>query len=171
MVFNSDRSANFSGIINTDADIVFNRASTQVSLTNMNTRLTTLETSGVGGGSGGTFTLNNYSSEQDAYFNEGIGGQYLLNQNRESVGSHYFPSYTFGYNSALRLSGTTYTEYTNMSTAQSWTAEAFIRPVWVGTGLSGAIEWYFFDSRSTDTGGFALGIIIPPDCFWVFLLH
>ena len=42
----------------------------------------------VGSGGSVAITLNNYTSEQDAYLNDGIGSQYLLNQNKQTFDLH-----------------------------------------------------------------------------------
>ena len=105
----------------------------------------------------GSTTVNSYASDVDAFFNEGLGTKYLLNGNSRLVSNLYRPMYSIPYNSGLQLTGTTYTSYTNLATADKVTVEAWVMPIWTGLGLT-SLEWYFFDTRSSDSRGYALGI-------------
>ena len=106
---------------------------------------------------GGSATLSAYASEADAYFNEGLGTKYLLNGNSQIVSNLYRPIYSIPYNTGRQLTGTLYTAYTNLATAGNVTFEAWVLPNWTGLGLS-SLEWYIFDTRSSDAGGYAFGI-------------
>ena len=137
-------------IISSKSDVVINTWSigNEVSLLQLASRVTSLESSG-----SGSAALVNYTSEPNAFFG-GVnpGGDYLKNFTRATVQNAWRPAYKFtNVGDAL----TTSTAITNMN-ATAWTVEAYVYPT-----ASPDNEQYFIDFRnpaSPDNAGFAIGI-------------